>query len=145
MNTLKYSKSENYLDYEESMQKELESLSEMFNLGLNRLMFSPTTRKEDEVEGQYLIQLQEISKGLSKDNILNEEALQDLIQLRCQLDSIKCGFEGSNNLKFQLEKLLIICNAKLKEHKKKRKKDFEVMRNSIWGGDHYKSKFVIFK
>lgn len=75
-------KSDKYLDYEEKMKEELENLKDNFGLKLDQLMTSPTTKVEDEMEGQYLIQLVEISKNLSKNNTQDEDSLQSLIKIR---------------------------------------------------------------
>jgi len=139
----RFKKSEVYLDFDVSMQQELEDLRDDIDSRLDRWMVSHKNSKFEEIDGQYLVQLSEIAKDLAWADRYSQSSLQKLVKLRWQLDSIKRGFEGSVNLKFKLEKLMIIWNSKLKEHKRRREWDFESMRNSILSAGRYTGKDLI--
>jgi hypothetical protein len=124
-------KSEQYLDYEPSMKDELVQLSKIFKCKLNKMISSSISAKEDEIDGQYLFQFLDIVKSLLSVEDDNEGTLQDLIEIRSKIDIIMKDFGGTFNLKFQLEKLYIIANAKLKQLKINRTDDFESMRKTI--------------
>lgn len=130
-------KSDKYLDYEETMETELKNLESDLSQELNRLISSPVASHQDDIDGQYIMQLVDIIKDLIYTNFHNEESLKQLIQIRWKLDSIKKGFEGSQKLQFKVEKILIIANAKLKEHQKKKREDFRSLRDSIWSEEKF--------
>ncbi|CAI2381216.1 unnamed protein product [Moneuplotes crassus] len=128
-------KADKYLDYDKSMEVELKHLESDLNQQLNKLMSSPVASQQDDIDGQYIMQLVDIAKDLIYVNNQSEESLKQLIQIRCRLDSIRRGFEGSQKLLLKVEKILIITNAKLKEHQKKKREDFQSLRDSIWSDD----------
>lgn len=130
-------KADKYLDYDESMGVELKHLESDLSQQLNKLMYSPVASQQDDIDGQYIMQLVDIIKDLIYVNNQSEESLKQLIQIRWRIDSIRRGFEGSQKLLFKVEKIFIIANAKLKEHQKKKREDFQSLRDSIWSDDKF--------
>ena len=96
-------------------------------------MLSSTAPREEDIDGQYYFQLQDIAHNLLKVNQYDGTSLDDLVHIRCQLDCIKRDFEGSLNLKLQMKRLYSITNHKLKELKDERGEDFETMRKTLGG------------
>ena len=113
------------------LQTELEQLTKYFDEKLSEAMKSPMSPNNDDFDGQYLFQFQEIASSLLKIKNFDENSLEDLLQIRCQIDSIKRNFEGSINLRIQLDKLNAIANTKLLELKKQRKQDFEAFHKTL--------------
>lgn len=132
------------------MIQDLENLKYELNNQLDYLMGSPS-KGADDMEGQYTLQIvdiiEEILKIEFKNNIGSSsdstKELQELVKIRCRLDSLNRNFEGSQRLKTKLERVLEIVNARLKEYHKRDTQGFQNLKQSIWSDEKGRCKLKI--
>jgi len=90
-----------------------------------------TESNDDDMDGQYLMQLLDIAQNLQKLENDDPDILKKLLYIRWQLDSIKKDFEGSVNVKTKLDKILVLTNNRIKQFKHERKEEYEDTRQTL--------------